>query len=388
MLYRRHFLKTSGIAAVSTIASCGGSSDVSGTGFGNTAAAAAPAGATNVGNWRMPDEAAPHLRTWMAFATSSAIWGGTLLGRVQTDLMLIANTISKYEPVSMLVQARDLARAQTLRAALPKRANEVTFVTGILDDLWMRDTSCVFVEDKTLPSKKAGVQFNFNGWGGKQTFNNDATVAAFVAQTSNTPLIKSQLVLEGGGIEVDGEGTAIIAESCVLNANRNPGITKAAFETIIKAQLGLDKIIWIPGISGKDITDGHTDFYARFGAPGTVLVGYDSDPTSYDRAVTLANKAALVAAATDARGRRLNIVTLTAPTTTRSNAIDFAAGYIGFYACNGAIIAQQFGDAAADLAAKNILQAAFPNRVIEQLNVDSIASGGGSVHCTTQQQPA
>jgi agmatine deiminase len=103
--------------------------------------------------------------------------------------------------------------------------------------------------------------------------------------------------------------------------------------------------------------------------------------------VTLANKAALVAAATDAKGRSLNIVTLTAPTNTRSTDPDFAAGYIGFYACNGAIIAQQFGDAAADLAAKTKLQAAFPNRVIEQLNVDNIATGGGSIHCSTQQQP-
>jgi agmatine deiminase len=194
-------------------------------------------------------------------------------------------------------------------------------------------------------------------------------------------------VLEGGGIEVDGEGTAIIAESCVLNNNRNPGVTKAAFEANIKAQLGLDKIIWIPGIAGKDITDGHTDFYARFAAPGTVLVGYDSDPGSYDHAVTLANKAALVAAATDAKRRSLKIVTLDSPTITRSTNPDFAAGYIGFYACNGAIIAPQFGDATIDLATKVKLQAAFPNRVIEQLNVDNIATGGGSIHCTTQQQP-
>lgn len=174
----------------------------------------------------------------------------------------------------------------------------------------------------------------------------------------------------------------------MLNKNRNPGVTKAAFEANIKAQLGLSKIIWIPGIAGQDITDGHTDFYARFGAPGTVLVGYDSDPASYDHAVTLANKAAIAAPATDAKGRTLNIVTLTAPTSTRSQSDDFAAGYIGFYACNGAIIAQQFGDATADLAAKTKLQAAFPGRVIEQLNVDNIAAGGGSIHCTTQQQAA
>ncbi len=387
MINRRHFLQASSIAAASALISCGGDAEDGGSAIAGTVGTGNINGVVT-GNWRMPDEAAPHLRTWMSLATSSDIWGSSELAKVQSDLMLIANTISKYEPVSMLVQTRDLARAQLLRAALPTQAFAITFVTASLDDLWMRDTSCVFLEDETTPSLKAAVTFNFNGWGNKQTHANDAKVAAFVAQSTGTTLVTSSLVLEGGGIEVDGEGTAIIAESCVLNNNRNPGVTKAAFETTIKAQLGLDKVIWIPGIAGKDITDGHTDFYARFGAPGTVLVGYDPDPASYDHAVTLANKAALVAAATDAKGRNLNIVTLSAPSTTRSTAADFAAGYIGFYACNGAIIAQQFGDAAADLAAKTKLQTAFPTRVIEQLNVDNIAAGGGSIHCTTQQQPA
>ncbi len=387
MLNRRLFLQASGVAAASALVSCGGGADDSGAAIAGTIGTG-NANSIVTGNWRMPDEAALHLRTWMAFATSSAIWGSTELAKVQSDLMLIANTISKYEPVSMLVRSSDLTRAQSLRGALPTHTYAITFVTANLDDLWMRDTSCVFVEDKTTPSLKAAVQFNFNGWGGKQTFANDAKVAAFVAQNTSTTLVTSSLVLEGGGIEVDGEGTAIIAESCVLNSNRNPGVTKAAFETTLKAQLGLDKVIWIPGIAGKDITDGHTDFYARFGAPGTVFVGSDSDPASYDHAVTKANKAALLAAATDAKGRPLNIVTLEAPTSIRSTATEFAAGYIGFYACNGAIISQQFGDVVADADAKAQLQAAFPNRVIEQLNVDNIATGGGSIHCTTQQQPA
>lgn len=213
-------------------------------------------------------------------------------------------------------------------------------------------------------------------------------MAGFVAQQAGVQELHTDLVLEGGCIEVDGQGTAIITESCVLNDNRNPGLSKADFEAQLKPLLGLEKIIWLPGIKGKDITDGHTDFYARFARPGVVLAGYDPDPASYDHAVTKQHLE-ILQAATDARGRTLEVLTLTGPTTIRDEyaSDDFAAGYIGFYACNGAIIAQEFGDAAADRAAQEVLRRAFPGRAIEQLNVDGIAAGGGSIHCATQQEP-
>ncbi len=337
-------------------------------------------------NWRMPDESAPHTRTWMAFATSAEIWGRKLLGQVQGNQALIANTIAKYEPVSMLVRRKDAVRLNALLQALPARPHAVVPVLAELDDLWIRDTCCVFVKDHGNPTSVGAVDFNFNGWGEKQAFAKDAAVAAFVAKKTHARVLTTELVLEGGGIEVDGQGTAIVSESCVLNENRNPGLSKIDCEHLLKPLLGLDKIIWIPGIKGRDITDGHTDFYARFVGPGEVLAGFEPDASSYDHAVTLANIRALKAA-TDAHHKKLKVTVLAAPTTVRSTAKDFAAGYIGFYACNGAVIAQEFGDAAADLNARQRLQAAYPGRVIEQLNVDALASGGGSIHCSTQQEP-
>jgi agmatine deiminase len=197
------------------------------------------------------------------------------------------------------------------------------------------------------------------------------------------------LRLEGGCIEVDGHGTAIITESCVLNGNRNPGVSKAQFEATLMPLLGLDKIIWLPGIKGKDITDGHTDFYARFVKPGVVIAGYDPDPASYDHAVTKRHLE-ILRTATDAKGQRLEVIVLVAPTDVRETyaSDEFASGYIGYYICNGAVIAQQFGDSKADLAAMRALQKAFPGRVIEQIAMDGLASGGGSIHCATQQEPA
>jgi agmatine deiminase len=166
-------------------------------------------------------------------------------------------------------------------------------------------------------------------------------------------------------------------------------VSKDQFEDLLMPLLGLDKIIWLPGIKGKDITDGHTDFYARFARPGVVLAGYEPDPDSYEHELTLTHLD-LLKSATDAQGKKLQVIKLTAPSDLREDFLndEFAAGYIGFYVCNGAVIAQQFGDTKADAAAKAALQKAFPDRKIEQLNVDGIAAGGGSIHCATQQEPA
>ena len=224
----------------------------------------------------------------------------------------------------------------------------------------------------------------------KQSHNNDKTVAAQILSNVNIERVTSSLTLEGGGIEVDGLGTAIITESCVLNDNRNPGVTKAACEAELKRCLGISKVIWLPGIKDKDITDGHTDFYARFVSEGVVVAAYDSDPQSYDHAVTKQHLE-ILKTATDAKGNKLKVIELQAPTTLRveNPSEDFAAGYINYYVCNKAVIMPEFGDsvADADADAKQKLQTLFPNRSIVQINIDYIAAGGGGIHCTTQQQP-
>ncbi len=330
--------------------------------------------------WWMPDETGPHKRTWMAFGASQPIWGSWLLPAVQRDLGVIARTIAQYEPVTMLVRADEVDLARELTGAA------VELVLADMDDLWIRDTGPVFVVDHK--GRAGAIDFNFNGWGEKQVYRQDAEVAAFVAQQAETPLISTDLVLEGGCIEVDGQGTAIITESCVLNNNRNPGMTKAEFEAALKPLLGLEKIIWLPGIRGMDITDGHTDFYARFARPGVVFAGYEPNPASFDHEVTKAHLE-ILRTATDAQGKSLNVIVLEAPTTIRETYAteDFAPGYMGFYACNNAIILQEFGDATADAAAKQSIQSAFPERAIIPINIDAIAAGGGTIHCVTQQEP-
>jgi agmatine deiminase len=339
-----------------------------------------PTLAAPVANWHMPDEGEMHAATWMAFAHDVDIWGENLLSAAQDQLGLIARSIAQIEPVHMLVRSEDV------EVATRKCGPKVTLVVQPVNDLWMRDTGPVFV--KNNQATIAAVNFNFNGWGGKQEYDDDALVASYVARRVGCEMLSTKLVLEGGGIEVDGDGTAIITESCLLNPNRNPGISKTQCENELKRLLGIEKIIWLPGIAGHDITDGHTDFYARFASPGVVVAGYEPDASSIEHGVTKRHLA-ILRHAVDAKGRKLRVVSLPGPEKVRPKFEnkEFAAGYINFYVCNGAVIAPEFGDTKADRNTRDTLRDLFPKREIIQLNIDAIAAGGGGIHCTTQQQP-
>jgi len=345
-----------------------------------------PTDSSKDNGWFMPDEGEPHKRTWLAFIASLDIWEERQAAEVQRNLAAIAKTIAKYEPVTMLVRKQDYTVAEELLGGLDTHRYPIDLIEFDMNDLWIRDTGPAFVVNGQ--GEKTAVNFNFNGWGEKQAFLLDAKVADFVAEQAGVESVRSSLVLEGGCFEVDGHGTAIMTESCILNDNRNPDLGKQVVEAELKAQLGLDKIIWLKGVKGKDITDGHTDFYARFAEQGVVVVSRDTYEESYDYDVTREN-IKLLESSTDAQGNPLTLVILDTPwdIDTTYGIDDFAAGYVGYYLCNNAVIMQKFGDKSADEAAKAKLAALFPDRHIEQIAIDGIASGGGSIHCATQQEP-
>lgn len=338
-----------------------------------------PASPGDLGGWRMPDEGEPHIRTWMALGASEAIWGEDLIDEAWGNLADVAGAIAQFEEVRMLVRPDEVDWAEE---ALP---SSVMIVPMEIDDLWVRDTGPVFVLGQ---QGEAGVDFNFNGWGDKQAHAADARVAAELLELVAAPPITTKLVLEGGALEVDGHGNAIITRSCVLNDNRNPGWTAEDVEAELARLLGIRNVIWLPGIAGKDITDGHTDFYARFAGPGVVVAALDDDPGSYDYEVTREHLS-ILKTATLADGAPLDIITLTAPRDMREEFLtdDFAAGYVNYYLCNDAVVMPQFGDKAADQAAADTLQRLFPERTVVQVAIDGIAAGGGGIHCATQQQP-
>ncbi|MDH0646589.1 agmatine deiminase family protein [Pseudomonas sp. GD03858] len=334
--------------------------------------------------WFMPDEGEKQQRAYIAFGAQDDIWED-FTEDVQAALGRIARAIAAYQPVTVFCRAseRDIAEEEC-------GSHNITYVETELDDIWMRDIGANFVVDDD--GELAAVDFNFNGWGGKQQHRYDSKLAKRVAKLAGAQYQRSGLVGEGGGIEVDGHGTGIMTESSWINDNRNPGWSKAQVEAELKERLGLRKIIWLPGIKGKDITDAHVDFYARFAAPGVVVANLDNDPDSYDHDVTREHLE-ILRNATDADGRKLEIHTVSPPLRPRRNKFskgnpDFAAGYINYFVINGAVIAPQFGDRSADEKARALLEKLYPGRDVVLLDIDAIAAGGGGIHCVTNQCPA
>lgn len=345
-------------------------------------AQASPESASQEGTFLMPSEEAAHQATWLAYVADPDIWGQELAQEVKRNLAELARTIARFEPVHLAVNPEELAQAQTLFEGV----QNLTLHPVELNDFWLRDSAPVFVkaEDGSL----AGINFNFNGWGQKQEHAKDAQAAKTINQLMETSQVSTSLVLEGGALEVDGAGSLILTESCVLNDNRNPGVTKQQVEEELGRLLGVKNIIWLPGIADRDITDGHTDFYARFAGENTILTARDDDPESFDYEVTRRHLE-ILRQAKNPQGQPYQVIELPTPSQLRDDFLtdEFSAGYINYYACTGAIILPQFGDPEADEFARAALAKVFPDREIVQLAIDGIAAGGGGIHCATQQVP-
>jgi agmatine deiminase len=329
--------------------------------------------------WHMPLESDPHERTFMQWPVSEEVYGRKDLARVQSAIARIANTIGKYEPVAMLVGKDHAGGAQ-------KQLGKGVALWDIpTDDLWCRDSGPTFVRNA---SGELGIaHLRFNGWGGKQPHVNDGKIAERVASRLGLPLLPTGLVGEQGGVEHDGEGTLLAHASCWANPNRNDLDEAEIGNRLLKA-LGGSKMIWAPGVKDKDITDYHIDALARFVGPGKVLIQIGKyldrdDPWSISGHQMLR----ILEGATDAKGRKLEIIRLADPVNIRSRKPDFVASYVNYYVCNGAVIAAQFGDAAADARAKELLKSLYPGRRIEMIEIDAIGESGGGIHCATQQMP-
>ncbi|MFJ1704847.1 agmatine/peptidylarginine deiminase [Kitasatospora sp. NPDC088346] len=346
-----------------------------------TAATAAPTGPGPGGGrpW-VPADDVPHARTWMSWPSRKSVWGRQLSG-VQEDIALIARTVAQYEPVVMCVPDEYSARQARGRCGT---AVEVT--TAIpTDDLWMRDIAPVFRRDGHGGLDAVGL--NFNGWGNKQVHYDDARVAELVARRRGLRLTHADLVGEGGAVETDGDGTVMATESSLVNKNRNRGMSRDEIEDAVLDAYGADRMIWLPGVRGEDITDDHVDVTSRFVRPGVVMVQLPPQDRDDAWARDAREQFAVLSRATDARGRRLQVIRVDGPDTVRSRNSTFVDSYLNFHLVNGAVITAQFGDRAKDEAAARTLAAAFPGRAVVQLDVDRLMGGGGGIHCSTMHEP-
>jgi len=336
--------------------------------------------------WTMPPEWAPHERTWMAFPRIGSTLGDDpeSADAARDAWAGVANAVARFEPVTMVVDPSAVGEARR------RLAGEIQIVEAPLDDFWMRDIGPTFVLDGE--GALGAVDWTFNGWGANAwaTWERDDRIARFVAEASGATHLPSPLVNEGGGIHVDGEGTVLLTETVQLDPRRNPYATKDRVEWELRRTIGATHFIWLPRGLTRDYesagTRGHVDMVATFARPGTVLLHWQDDPTHPDYAVVRQVRGVLEGA-TDAAGRRLEIIELPAPATLRDDEGFVDWNYANHLVVNGGVIACGYGEAEADARAAGLLADAYQREVVT-IDAREILARGGGIHCITQQQPA
>ncbi|KAK4842850.1 hypothetical protein QYF36_000789 [Acer negundo] len=361
--------------------------------------------------YRMPAEWEPHSQCWMGWPERPDNWRDNAL-HAQSVFAKVATAISKFVPMTVCASAAQWDNAQS---QLPEN---IRVIEMSMNDSWFRDTGpTIVVSNNTSGSgisvpKVAGIDWTFNSWGGVddgcyQDWSLDLHVARKILGIERLPRFSHSMVLEGGSIHVDGEGTCLTTEECLLNKNRNPHLTKGQIEDELKAYLGVTKVVWLPrGLYGDDDTNGHIDNMCCFAKPGVVLLSWTDDETDpqYERS---AEAFSVLSNATDATGRKFQIIKLHVPgplymtdeeaagviqvgeAKPRLPGTRLAASYVNFYIANGGIIVPQFGDQKWDDEAARVLSQAFPNHEVVKIEgAREIVLAGGNIHCITQQQPA
>lgn len=361
--------------------------------------------------FHMPAEWEPHSQTWLGWPERGDNWRDNAV-HSQKVFAKVATAISKFEPVTVCASA---AQWDNARRQLP---HNVRVIEMSMNDSWFRDSGPTFVVNKSKSSpanttkKVAGIDWNFNSWGGAEDgcytdWSLDLLVAKKIISVERLHRFPQSIILEGGSIHVDGEGTCLTTEECLLNKNRNPHLTKVQIEDELKAYLGVKKIVWLPrGLFGDDDTNGHVDNMCCFVKPGVVLLSWTDDKSDphYERG---AEAFSVLSNSTDANGRKFQIIKLHIPgplymTQEEADGViqdgngkprlastRLAASYVNFYIANGAIITPQFGDKKWDDEAVRVLSLAFPDHEVVRIEgAREIVLAGGNIHCITQQQPA
>ena len=332
--------------------------------------------------YRMPAEWEPHERCLMAWPTPTRTqaWGPHYV-HAEAGYAAIAHAISRFEPVLMVARPEDAGAARSYCG------NYIEVVEMPIDDSWLRDSGPIFLLGRD--GDLAAADFEFNSWGRKYLpFDLDATIGKRLCRHLGVKRYAAPMVLEGGSITVDGQGTLITTESCLLHPSRNPHLSQVEIEDILKGYLGLEKVIWLKsglGLEEDPDTDGHIDGVAAFVGPGRVLLHMVRDPGHPDYEDLAENRRRLET--TDALGRKLEVLEFDF----RSRPVvlgetPLVENYINAYMANGAMIVPTAGTGD-DEAALERLRQIVPDREVVGVPAPVIAYGGGGIHCITQQMP-
>jgi agmatine deiminase len=327
----------------------------------------------------------PHQACWLAFPSHGDLWGEALAA-TQREFISLVRAIAVTEPVELLVPNDAIAQmAATAFAGLPVRLHHIPF-----GDIWMRDIAPLFAQHRSEP-RVAALTFAWNGWGHKYLLDHDDLVSErvtnFLQEDQGFEAFRFPWVLEGGAVEVDGQGTCLTTRQCLLNPNRNPTMDEAAIATGLMEALGMEKILWLDEGLANDHTDGHIDTIARFVAPHRVacMTPTRSDDPNFR---VLGEIQRQLETMTDASGTPLKVVPVPSPgTVLDSDGQIMPASYLNFYIANGRVIVPLYGSDQDEHALRAIAPC-FPDRQVIGLMAKHILQGGGAFHCITCHQPA
>lgn len=329
----------------------------------------------------MPAEWELHSATWLSWPHRLATWPGNFAPIPHVYVQLV-RTLAAVEHVHVLVGGHPMAQARVLLAGI---AN-ITLHDIPTNDAWIRDSGPTFLVGPS-ESPPALVDWGYNAWGGKYPpYDDDEVLGLLIARQTGRICFEPPMILEGGAIDVDGRGTLLTTEECLLNPNRNPQLSREEIERHLMSYLGVRKVLWLgSGIVGDD-TDGHVDELARFVGPKTVVAAVEEDPRDRNFK-SLEENLRRLRSFTDADGNALEVVPLPMPGPIMHGDQRLPASYCNFYLANGIAILPQFGDPA-DAKAVEILGCVLKNRRIVPLSARDLVLGLGAYHCITQQEPA
>lgn len=335
-----------------------------------------------------PAEWAPHDACWLAWPSHADLWQDALPAVREAFVELVraiadpdpATTEARGERLEVLVLdagGEELARQRL--AGLPCRFHRVPF-----GDVWLRDTAPVFVSRPD--GERATVRFAFNGWGGKYVLPHDDRVAERIAAASGLRAFAFPFVLEGGSVEVDGEGTCLTTRQCLLNPNRNPALRKGEIEEGLRDSLGVETVLWLGDGLRNDHTDGHVDTVARLLPGGRAVCMRPSGEDDPNREA-LSTIERDLRSCRDARGRLLDVVTVPSPgLVSGGDGEPMAASYVNYYVGNRTVVVPVYG-APWDAEAVAAIGALFPGRRAVGVAARDLLQGGGAFHCISQQVP-
>lgn len=331
--------------------------------------------------YRFPAEWEPHRATWLSWPHNLDTWPGKFepIPAVWAELV---RTLAPHEAVHVLASGAAADEARRLVGDAPG----VTLHDIRTNDCWMRDHGPTFLVGPA-GAEPSLVDWEYNAWGGKYPpFDADNLVPRQIAELLERRRFAPGIVLEGGAIDTDGQGTLMTTEQCLLEPHRNPQLSQQEIERYLREYLGVSHVIWLgEGIAGDD-TDGHIDELARFVGPRTVAAAVEDDPQDVNYAPLRDNWSRLERA-TDAQGRSLELVRLPMPRPMYHNGQRLPASYANFYIANGLVVAPQYDDPA-DAEVLELLAKLFPDRKVQGIRAVDLAWGLGAFHCITQQEPA